>query len=64
MNFVTAALSAVSSFFGWLTGRSTLNNAADVKAAQKAQDEANAKGKTADAIAKKDTNEIRNEIAD
>ena len=41
-----------------------MKNAADVKAAAKAQDEANAKAKTNEAVATKDTDEIRKELAD
>lgn len=64
MNTVGAIFSAISSFFGWATGRSTLKNAPDVKAASISQDQVNADAKTAQAIQKQDTNEIQKEIAE
>lgn len=64
MNSVSAIFSAIAEFFGWRKQRDALQNAADVKTAQKGQDEANAQKQTNDAIAKKDTDEIRKELAE
>lgn len=64
MNSVTAIFSAIAEFFGWRKQRDANLNAADVKTAEKGKDEAKSEAKTADAIAKKDTNEIRNELAE
>lgn len=64
LSFISSICSAIGNVFAWATGRSALKNAPDMKAAQKAQDEANAKAKTNEAIAKKDTDEIRKELAD
>ena len=62
---------AITSFFGlctsvmnWTLGRSTLKNAADVKAAAKAQDQVDANDKTNEAIKNKDTDELRKEWAE
>jgi len=60
----TAAFSAVKEIFSWASGRSALKNAANVQAAAVAQNETNANSTTNTAIAKKDTNEIREEIAE
>ncbi len=64
MGAITAIAGAVSSVFNWITGRSAVKNAADVKAAQTAQNEVNAQAKTNEAIASQNTNEIRNELAE
>lgn len=64
MNFLSSLFSAIGSVFTWVTGRSTLKNAADVKVAAKAQAEVNAADKTAKAIAAKDVNEIRRELSE
>lgn len=64
MGAVTAIADAVSKFFGWMTGRNAAKNAADVKAAATAQSAVSADDKTNNAIAKKDTDEIRNELAE
>ena len=64
MNFITALFGAISNVFGWLKGRSDLKNAPDVKDAQKAQDQADANAAINEAITKKDTNEIRKDLAE
>lgn len=55
---------AVKEFFGFQSKKLDLKNAADVKAAQAVQDEVDAGDETRKAIAKKDANEIRNEISE
>jgi len=61
---ITAAFSAVKEIFSWASGRSALKNAANVQAAAAAQNETDANSATNAAIAKKNTNEIREEIAE
>ena len=64
MGYLTAICGAISSVFNYLTGRSNLNNTAEVQAAKKAQQEADAKKKLNDAIEKRDVKAIENEIAE
>lgn len=64
METVSNFFRAVAEFLGWRKQRDAQQNAADVKLAQKGQDEANATKRTNDAIAAKDTHEIRNELAE
>ena len=63
MGFLNGIFTAVSAVFGWMTGRSNANNAADVKTAKKGKDEAEAVDKTNTAIEKRDEKEIRDEIS-
>lgn len=64
MNTVGAIFDCVASFFKWATGRNTVKNAANVQAAAQGQSDANAIAKTNDAIERKDTDEIRKELAE
>lgn len=64
MSFITPIFTAITSFFNWATGRSAAKNAPAVVAAKKGQEDADSEAKTADAVQRKDTNEIRNEIAE
>ena len=64
MGYLTAICGAISSVFNYLTGRSNLNNTADVQAAKKAQAEADAKKKLNDAIEQRDTKKIQDELAE
>ena len=64
MGAITAIFGAIGSAFNWLTNRSTIKNAANIQAAQTAQDQVNAETKTAQAIAQKNTQEIENELAE
>lgn len=64
MNFVSAIFSAIAEFFGWRKQRDAEQNAADMKAREKGQIEADAEKKTNEAIANKDTDEIRKELSE
>jgi hypothetical protein len=67
MDFVALianALGVVKEFFGFQSKKLDLNNAADMKAAAVAQDEAKAVDVTDKAIAQQDTAEIRKELAE
>lgn len=56
--------SAVGQLFGFAGKRSDLNNAPDVKAAAESEHQAKQDDRARAAIANKDTNEIRNELAE
>ncbi len=62
--FAANLAGAVKEWFGFQGKRLDLKNAPDVKAARAAQDELDAEDKTRKAIAKKDTDEIRNELSE
>lgn len=64
MNIVSAIATAIGNIFGWLTNRSTLRNTTSVVAAKQGQADANEIAKTNNAIEKKDTDEIRKELAE
>lgn len=64
MNFLSAIMSAIANVFGWISNRSTLKNSADVKVAEKAQQEVDTTNRTNKAILKKDINEIRKELSE
>lgn len=64
MNFLTGLLSAIGKLLGFLKSRSDAHNAPDVKAAAKAQAEVDAVNQTEQVVAKKDTNETRNQLAE
>jgi predicted TPR repeat methyltransferase len=55
---------AVGSIFGWARGRDADENAPDIKAAAEARQEVRAVDATNKAIAKKDVDEIRRELAE
>jgi hypothetical protein len=61
---MNALFDAIASIFKWMTGRNATKNAAPIVQAATAQKAVNAQAATANAIAKKDTNEIRNEISE
>jgi hypothetical protein len=64
VDLISNLVGAVKEFFGFQSKKLDLRNAADVKAAAANQDEAKARDVTSQAIAKKDTDEIRRELAE
>jgi len=61
---IGAFFSAIGSVFGFLRSRSEANNAPDVKAAKKAQDEIDAQNKADKAVAARDTDATRGGLAE
>ena len=61
---VAAFFGAIGSLFGFLKSRSDANNAPDVKAAKKAQDEIDAQNKADKAVAARDTDATRGGLAE
>lgn len=55
---------AVGSIFGWARGRDAEENGPDMKAAAEARQEVQAADVTNQAIAKRDVDEIRRELAE
>lgn len=64
MNPISAIGSAIAAVFNWMTGRNATKNAANVQAAKQGQSDADAITKTENAIERKDTDEVRREIAE
>ena len=64
MNPISAIADAISSIFKWMTGRNATKNTTAAIAAKNAENEQAAKDKTNQAIANKDTDEIRKELAE
>ncbi len=64
MNFIGPIFTFLANLVGWGKQREGLRNAPDVKAAAEAQDEQNAQDRTRKAIAQKDINEERRELAE
>jgi hypothetical protein len=67
MGIITAianGLKLLAGLVGWGKQRDSEKNAADVKAAAEAQDEQNAQDRTRKAIAHKDIDEERRELAE
>lgn len=64
LELISNALGIVKEWLGFQSKKLDLKNAADVKDAAKRQDEVSAVDKTEKAIAGKDVNELRNELAE
>ncbi len=64
MGSIVQIFRAVGAFFEWLTGRNAARNRPDVVAGVEAKKEQAAVDTTNRAVAKRDTNEIRNELAE
>lgn len=64
MNFIGPIFTFLANLVGWGKQREGYKNAPDVKAAAIAQDEQNAQDKTRKAIAQKDIEEERRELAE
>ncbi len=64
MGTVSAIADAIASVFKWMTGRGAVKNAANIQAAKQGQSDANVIAKTNNAIERKDTDEIRKELAE
>lgn len=64
MNFIGPIFTFLANLIGWGKQREGLKNAPDVKAAAIAQDEQNAQDKTRKAIAARDIEEERRELAE
>lgn len=64
MTWITTIFSFISNFFGYLTGRSALRNAADVKERAKIQDKINEEEKLRKIIADRDLEALRKELSD
>lgn len=64
LSLISNALGVLSGWLGIQSKRLDLKNAPDVKAAAVEQDEADAVSKTNKAIASKDVDEIRKELAE
>lgn len=61
---ISNGLKFLAGLVGWGKQRDSEKNAADVKAAAEAQDEQNAQDRTRKAIAEKDIDEERRELAE
>lgn len=59
-----SALDVIAGFLGFQSKKLDLKNTEDMKAASERQDEQSAKDRTAKAIANKDADEIRKELAE
>jgi hypothetical protein len=64
MGYLSGIFSAVAAVFNWVTGRNNANNASDVKAAKIGEEEASKVNQTNNAIEKRDTKEIENELSE